>query len=61
MPVAISLSVPLLIRFQSDRPVSVERETFPELLAADRMVIGVVDDGYWLDLGTPLHSKVRLI
>jgi mannose-1-phosphate guanylyltransferase len=37
-----------------DRPVSVERETFPELLAADRMVIGVVDDGYWLDLGTPL-------
>lgn len=38
----------------SDRPVSVERETFPELLAADRIVIGVVDDGYWLDLGTPL-------
>ena len=38
----------------SDRPVSVERETFPDLLAADRMVIGVVDDGYWLDLGTPL-------
>jgi len=38
----------------SDRPVSVERETFPELLAANRMVIGVVDDGYWLDLGTPL-------
>jgi mannose-1-phosphate guanylyltransferase len=38
----------------SGRPVSVERETFPELLAADRMVIGVVDDGYWLDLGTPL-------
>ena len=38
----------------SDHPVSVERETFPELLAADRMVIGVVDDGYWLDLGTPL-------
>lgn len=38
----------------SDRPVSVERETFPELLAAGRMVIGVVDDGYWLDLGTPL-------
>jgi mannose-1-phosphate guanylyltransferase len=39
----------------NDRPVSVERETFPELLAAaDRLVIGVVDDGYWLDLGTPL-------
>jgi len=38
----------------SHRPVSVERETFPELLAANRMVLGVVDDGYWLDLGTPL-------
>ena len=37
-----------------DRPVSVERETFPELLAANKTVIGVVDDGYWLDLGTPL-------
>ena len=36
------------------RPVSVERETFPELLADGRMVIGVVDDGYWLDLGNPL-------
>lgn len=36
------------------RVVSVERETFPELLAADAVVIGVVDDGYWLDLGTPL-------
>ena len=37
-----------------DRQVSVERETFPELLAANKTVIGVVDDGYWLDLGTPL-------
>jgi mannose-1-phosphate guanylyltransferase len=37
-----------------DRPVSVERETFPEFLAANKTVIGVVDDGYWLDLGTPL-------
>jgi mannose-1-phosphate guanylyltransferase len=36
------------------RPVSVERETFPGLLAAGAMVTGVVDSGYWLDLGTPL-------
>lgn len=36
------------------RPVSVERETFPGLLAEGRMVTGVVDRGYWLDLGTPL-------
>ncbi len=36
------------------RPVSVERETFPGLLAAGRTVVGWVDPGYWLDLGTPL-------
>ena len=36
------------------RPVSVERETFPGLLAAGAKVLGVVDTGYWLDLGTPL-------
>lgn len=35
------------------RPVSVERETFPELLAAGRLVMGYVDSSYWLDLGTP--------
>jgi mannose-1-phosphate guanylyltransferase len=35
------------------RPVSVERETFPELLAAGEMVVGFVDTSYWLDLGTP--------
>ena len=34
--------------------VSVERETFPQLLASQAKVIGVVDDGYWLDLGNPL-------
>jgi mannose-1-phosphate guanylyltransferase len=36
------------------RPVSVERETFPALLAAGALVTAVVDRGYWLDLGTPL-------
>jgi len=34
--------------------VSVEREIFPELLASDRLVMGVVDSGYWLDLGKPM-------
>lgn len=42
----------------ADRPVSVEREVFPRLLEERARVIGVVDDGYWLDLGTPL-SFVR--
>ncbi|RIJ71426.1 NDP-sugar synthase [Nakamurella silvestris] len=35
------------------RVVSVERETFPGLLAAGAGVYGHVDDTYWLDLGTP--------
>lgn len=35
------------------RPVSVERETFPELVAAGTRVQGYVESAYWLDLGTP--------
>jgi mannose-1-phosphate guanylyltransferase len=40
------------------RPVSVERETFPELLASGGVVYGFLDDSYWRDLGTP-ESYVR--
>lgn len=35
------------------RPVSVERETFPGLLAAGARVFGHVDATYWRDLGRP--------
>ncbi len=35
------------------RVVSVERETFPGLLEAGALVLGCLDDSYWLDLGTP--------
>ncbi|HWC34956.1 MAG TPA: NDP-sugar synthase [Mycobacteriales bacterium] len=35
------------------RVVSVERETFPELLESGAMLIGYVDTSYWLDVGTP--------
>ncbi|HVA61306.1 MAG TPA: NDP-sugar synthase [Mycobacteriales bacterium] len=35
------------------RPVSVERETFPALLAEGALLLGFLDAGYWLDLGTP--------
>ncbi|MFC5722688.1 sugar phosphate nucleotidyltransferase [Streptomyces gamaensis] len=35
------------------RPVSVERETFPGLLAGGALLHGVVDASYWLDLGRP--------
>lgn len=35
------------------RQVSVERETFPGLLAAGKRVYGHVDHAYWRDMGTP--------
>jgi mannose-1-phosphate guanylyltransferase len=35
------------------RPVSVERETIPGLVASGALVIGHVEQAYWLDLGTP--------
>lgn len=33
--------------------VSVERETFPGLVADDALVVGFLDNGYWRDVGTP--------
>ncbi len=33
--------------------VSVERQTFPELVANHGRVFGFIDDSYWLDIGTP--------
>jgi mannose-1-phosphate guanylyltransferase len=44
----------LIDAIPTGRPVSVERETFPGLLTAGAHLTGFVDDGYWLDLGTPL-------
>jgi mannose-1-phosphate guanylyltransferase len=43
----------VLDRIPAGRPVSVERETFPALLASGARVYGHVDLSYWLDLGTP--------
>ncbi|HEX8002536.1 MAG TPA: NDP-sugar synthase [Mycobacteriales bacterium] len=43
----------VLDRVPAGRPVSVERETFPALLAEGARVFGHVDTSYWLDLGTP--------
>jgi mannose-1-phosphate guanylyltransferase len=40
-------------RIPAGRPVSVERETFPGLIAAGDLVLGCVDNAYWLDVGTP--------
>jgi mannose-1-phosphate guanylyltransferase len=33
--------------------VSVERETFPELVAKGAKVFGFIETAYWLDIGTP--------
>lgn len=33
--------------------VSVERETFPQLLKSGAKVFGFIDTSYWLDIGTP--------
>jgi mannose-1-phosphate guanylyltransferase len=33
--------------------VSVEHDTFPQLLADGAVLLGHVEDGYWLDVGTP--------
>lgn len=43
----------LLRRWTPDRPISIEREIFPELIAAGVAVFGFVADSYWIDLGTP--------
>lgn len=40
-------------RIPAGRPVSVERETFPGLLAEGAALVGYVESAYWLDLGTP--------
>ena len=46
------------------RPVSVERETFPGLLASGARVSGHVDTAYWRDMGTPadlIHGSADLV
>jgi mannose-1-phosphate guanylyltransferase len=40
-------------KIPAGRPVSVERETFPGLLAAGAVVVSHLNDGYWRDFGTP--------
>jgi mannose-1-phosphate guanylyltransferase len=43
----------IIDRIPSGRVVSVERETFPDLLESGAVVTGFVDESYWLDIGTP--------
>ncbi|HUW86783.1 MAG TPA: NDP-sugar synthase [Candidatus Paceibacterota bacterium] len=39
-------------RIPEGKVVSIEREVFPDLVEAGRLVLGLVDDSYWVDIGT---------
>jgi mannose-1-phosphate guanylyltransferase len=43
----------IIDQIPQDKVVSVERETFPNLLATNAKVFGYLDNSYWLDIGTP--------
>jgi mannose-1-phosphate guanylyltransferase len=43
----------VLRRWTPDRPISIEREIFPEVIAAGHAVFGFPGNCYWMDLGTP--------
>ena len=40
-------------RIPAGRVVSVERETFPDLVGSGALVVGYVETAYWRDVGTP--------
>lgn len=42
-----------IAQIPQDSVVSVERQTFPELLKSKGALYGYVDDSYWIDMGTP--------
>lgn len=43
----------IIDQIPQDKVVSVERDTFPNLLANNAKVFGYLDNAYWLDIGTP--------
>jgi mannose-1-phosphate guanylyltransferase len=43
----------IINQISADQVVSVERETFPELLTSGARLYGFLDNSYWLDIGTP--------
>jgi mannose-1-phosphate guanylyltransferase len=45
---------PAVLRsWTADRSISIEREIFPDVIAAGHPVFGFPGDCYWMDLGTP--------
>jgi mannose-1-phosphate guanylyltransferase len=43
----------IINQITANKVVSVERETFPELLKSGANIRGFIDNSYWLDVGTP--------
>ena len=43
----------IIDQIPQNKVVSVERDTFPNLLANNAKVFGYLDNSYWLDIGTP--------
>lgn len=43
----------VLGRWTADRAISIEREIFPDVIAAGDRVAGFASSAYWIDLGTP--------
>jgi len=46
-----------LDRIPAGRPVSIERETYPMLLAEGAPFYAIARDGYWLDIGRPAQYR----
>lgn len=47
-----------------DTVVSVERQTFPQLVASGAKIFGYVENAYWLDIGTPralLRASIDIV
>jgi mannose-1-phosphate guanylyltransferase len=47
------LEAEVLDAIPAGRPVSIERETFPQLIAAGKPLYAYTTSDYWIDLGTP--------
>jgi mannose-1-phosphate guanylyltransferase len=45
----------ILAEIPAGRPVSIERETFPQAIAAGRQLYAYTTTDYWIDLGRPEH------
>jgi mannose-1-phosphate guanylyltransferase len=54
----------VLESIEEGKVVSIEREVFPQLVAAGKKVFGFNDDSYWLDVGKPsalLQGSVDIV